>query len=400
MRLVHLADLHLGIRQFQRQTAAGMNQREADVASVFQRVIDKVVQIAPDVVLFAGDVFHNVRPSNQAILHTFGQLSRLTRSLPNTVVIMIAGNHDTPRSSETGGILRLFSPLGVHVVDVEPQRLAFPDRDLSILAVPDISGAKFSYDTDASARYNVFVAHGDMPGSVPDKYGYSEPAALQLAPEEIGFARWSYVALGHHHVYHQLAPNACYAGSIDYTSANIWGERAEERAAKLPGKGMVEYHLDTKKRIFHKIEPARDLIDLPVIEAAGKTAAEIDAAIARHVMAQRGGIDDKIVRQVVRDLPLHVARELDHRALRELRRRALQYHLDTRRPELLRAFPLTTKGGRRPSLKEMMQDYLWSRTLPPEVDRAMLVQLGLKYLDEADARDVAAGAPSPTAEGA
>ena len=66
MRLVHLSDLHLGYRQFQRQTAAGINQREADVASVFRAAIDKIIEIKPEIVLIAGDVFHNVRPPNPA----------------------------------------------------------------------------------------------------------------------------------------------------------------------------------------------------------------------------------------------------------------------------------------------------------------------------------------------
>ena len=33
MRLVHLSDLHLGYRQYQRLTPGGINQREADVAA-------------------------------------------------------------------------------------------------------------------------------------------------------------------------------------------------------------------------------------------------------------------------------------------------------------------------------------------------------------------------------
>ena len=40
MRLVHLADIHLGFRQYQRQTPTGINQREADVGESLQRVID------------------------------------------------------------------------------------------------------------------------------------------------------------------------------------------------------------------------------------------------------------------------------------------------------------------------------------------------------------------------
>jgi len=37
MKLAHHADLHLGFRQFDRQTPKGANQREVDVAEVFKR---------------------------------------------------------------------------------------------------------------------------------------------------------------------------------------------------------------------------------------------------------------------------------------------------------------------------------------------------------------------------
>src|SRR5438132_10853180 len=109
VRLVHLSDLHLGYRQYQRLTPGGVNQREADVATTFRVAIDRIIAIAPEVIVVAGDVFHSVRPTNQAILHAFIQFARLMHSLPNTVVVVVAGNHDTPRSTETGGILQLFS---------------------------------------------------------------------------------------------------------------------------------------------------------------------------------------------------------------------------------------------------------------------------------------------------
>ena len=100
MRLVHLSDLHLGFRQYQRFTPMGINQREHDVALAFRKAIDKTIELQPDIVLFAGDVFHNVRPTNPAIIHAFKQLSRLTQMLPDAIVVMVAGNHDTPRTSE------------------------------------------------------------------------------------------------------------------------------------------------------------------------------------------------------------------------------------------------------------------------------------------------------------
>src|SRR5438552_5665152 len=98
MRLVHLSDLHLGYRQYQRLTPGGINQREADVARTFTLAVNRVVAAAPDVVVVAGDVFHTVRPTNQAILHAFAQLGRMTQALPEAIVVVVAGNHDTPRS--------------------------------------------------------------------------------------------------------------------------------------------------------------------------------------------------------------------------------------------------------------------------------------------------------------
>ena len=67
MKLAHIADSHLGIRQYHRQTPTGINQREADVANAFRGVIDDVIAQHPDVVVIAGDLFHSVRPTNAAI---------------------------------------------------------------------------------------------------------------------------------------------------------------------------------------------------------------------------------------------------------------------------------------------------------------------------------------------
>src|SRR5688500_20401281 len=107
-------------------------------------------------------------------------------------------------------------------------------------------------------------------------------------------------------------------------------------------------------------------------------------------------IDEKIVRLVLRDTPRHIARERDQKALREYKRRALHFHLDARRPEMMR---LAASGapGRRPTLRETVESYIGKRSLAPGGDRAALVQLGTFYLPEAAAgASVAAGAtPSP-----
>src|SRR5215212_7343275 len=202
MRLVHLSDLHLGYRQYQRLTPAGINQREADVAAAFRRAVDKVIALAPELVVIAGDVFHNVRPTNPAILHSFHQFARLTAALPGVPVVIVAGNHDTPRAADLA-----------------------PDPD---------------------ARHNVLLLHGEVEGMLPAHLAGADRAALEISTEQLGAHRWGYVALGHYHVYREIAPNAYYSGSLEYTSANTWGELIEERQGNVPGKGMIEHDLATE----------------------------------------------------------------------------------------------------------------------------------------------------------
>lgn len=386
MRLVHLSDLHLGYRQFQRQTAAGINQREADVAQVFKAAIDKVIELEPDLVLIAGDVFHNVRPPNPAILLAFTQFSRLVHSLPAATVVMVAGNHDAPRSAETVCILRLFAPLGIHVVDSEARRLTFPDRDLAVLAVPDTLAPKPALSPDPAFGHNVLVMHSELRGIIPLSNADTERAALQVDPDDIGFDRWSYVAMGEYHIHRKLHANAFYSGALEYTSFNIWGELQEEKEARLPGKGIIEYDLGRRKKVFHPLAPARPLVDLPLIDGRGLAAGEVDAVIRDNIAGWPGGIDDYIVRQVILDIPRHVSRELDQKALREYKRRALSFQLEPRRPEVTRQHG-SGAAGRRASLTDTVRDWLGSRTLPPDVPRDALVDLGLRYLREAEAAE-------------
>ncbi len=382
MRLVHLSDLHLGFRQYQRLTPAGINQREADVARTFQLAIDRIIELQPELVVVAGDVFHNVRPTNPAILHAFNQFARLTKALPQTAVVMIAGDHDTPRATETGCILRLFSQAGLYVVDREPERLAFAEFDLSILAVPHALNRP-ALTPDAHARHNVLVFHGDVPGVRPEHLKLVDPAAVEVSREELMRAAWSYIALGHYHVYHEVLPNAYYSGSIDYTNVDIWSELRDEQQKHVAGKGIIEHDLDTGEHTFHVLPTSRQIVDTQPINARGLGVGEVNALIRAAVEAIPGGIEDKIVRVLVWDLPRHVARELDHRQFRDYKRQALHFHLDTRRPEVAR-IQASGGPGRRPSLAEVVREKLQARPLENDIDRGELVDLGLRYLRDAE----------------
>ena len=398
MRLVHLSDLHLGFRQFQRTTPAGINQREADVAKSFTNAIDKIIALRPDIVCIAGDVFHTVRPTNPAILHAFTQFSRLMRELPDAIVVIAAGNHEMPRSSESTCILKLFSQIGIHVADTGPRQLRFPEQGLSIFAVPDIDNQLLTWEPDPSARYNIVVAHAEVEGIHPESNGPDDHAALHVPTAVLDSPEWSYIALGHYHVYRKVGMNAYYSGATDYSSSSIWTEIATQKAQKLPGKGIIERDLDTGKQTFHPLPVVREFLDLPPIEGRGMAAADLDASIAGAAQRIIGGIDGKVVRLVARDVPRHVVRELDHKALRDLQRRALHFHLDTRRPEVIRSTDRSGSPGRRPSLADTLRESLRSRVLTSDIDREQLIELGLKYLDDAEHAGALQGASAPQDE--
>jgi exonuclease SbcD len=392
VKLAHIADPHLGIRQYHRQTPSGINQREADVAEAFRMAIGDVISAAPDAIVIAGDLFHSVRPTNAAIVFAFRQFQRLREALPDVPVALIAGNHDTPRSVETGSILRLFAEAGVQVATDEARRLIYPERDLSILAVPRqaiLAPEPPALVPEGPQKYQIQLVHLEVAGEYPVGRGGAEYGGAVLDRRDLHIEDWTYVALGHYHTQHQVAPNAWYAGALDYIGPNIWGEAADEVDHGSHGKGWLLVDLETGRVERRPLPSARRVLDLEPIKAEGKSADAIDALIAERVASVLGGIVDKIVRLRVFDIPRHVARELNYTAVRGFKNDALHFHLDLRKPELHRISGMGTPG-RRQTLPELVSSYLEGRPLPAELDRAAFVRLGRELMDTVE-RDLAGG---------
>jgi exonuclease SbcD len=387
VKLAHIADSHLGIRQYHRQTPTGINQREADVANAFRGVIDDVIAQHPDVVVIAGDLFHSVRPTNAAIVFAFRQFQRLRDALgPDAPIVIVAGNHDTPRSSETGSILRLFEELGISVAVDEARRFDFPALDLSVLAVPHpalLDPDPPEIRPSGPARFHVLAIHAEAPDLLPAGRQSLEYGGVIVTPEQIGSGSWNYVAWGHYHVRHQVARKEWYPGALEYTSTNIWGERAEEEANGIDTKSWLMVDVATGEVTPHSVQHARRVIDLPPLYADGLGAPELDAAIADRVGSVPGGIAQQIVRLVVFDVPRTVARELSHAQIRAWKAAALHFHLDLRRPLSTRATGVGAPG-RRQTLPEVVRDWLSERMLPGEIDREQFVARGVELVEQAE----------------
>jgi exonuclease SbcD len=392
VKLAHIADPHLGARQYHRQTANGLNQREADVAQAFRAAVDGVIAARPDIVVVAGDLFHTVRPTNAAIVFAFRQLQRLRDALPGAPVVLIAGNHDTPRSSETGSILRLFVELGVTVAIDEARRIVFPELDLAVLAVPHetlMAPERPVLRPEGSERRQVLLLHAEIEGVFPfDRTGL-EYGGVSVARRDLHLDQWTYVALGHYHVQHEVAPRAWYAGALEYVSPNLWGELGDDLAHGLDRKGWLLVDLDAGTVERQPVPLSRAVLDLEPVRAEGLTAAEVDGLIAARVARVSGGVRDRIVRLRVYDVPRHVARELDHATIRALKAEALHFHLDVRPPETQRLLGVGSPG-RRQTLPELLGEYLARRPLPGDVDRDAFVRKGVELL-EAVERDLVDG---------
>lgn len=387
MRLAHLADPHLGFRQYHRLTARGQNQRESDVAQAFSRAIDGVIAQAPDAVVVAGDIFHAVRPTNAAILHAVREFTRLQRELPRVPVIVIAGNHDTPRSSDTVSIFGLLHEIGVYVAHDRARRFDFQALDLAVLAVPHqalFEQPRPALEPSGDERYQVLVLHGETPGLFGDDRTLAEPGGAYLTTADLTGGAWSYVALGHYHVQHEVQSRVWYSGALDYVSPNSWGELREERHHLTPGKGWLLVDLDTGVVTPQPIVPPRRVIDLPWLDAAGLAAGELDRLMAEAIAVAPGGIDDAVVRLVVRNVPRAVAREVDHAAIRSWKTQALHLHLDLRRPTDAPHRSGSGAPGGRQTLAELVTDYLGDRRLPPGMDRGQFVAEGQAFLESVE----------------
>jgi predicted phosphodiesterase len=379
LKIAHLADLHLGYRAYHRVNARGGNVREADVADAFRQAVNRVTELRPDLVLVAGDIFHTVRPSNTAIADAFRQFSLLADRLPDVPIVMIAGNHDSPRSADTGNILNLFREIdGVRVVCDECRTIRLPEIDTSILCLPHVSlstGEEVPMEPDSASKHNVLMLHGTIRGEAADKklLYMSEYGGAEIAEEKLVYGDWDYVALGHYHKMEDLAANAWYPGGLERTSTNIWFEREE--------KGFLLYSTRSGRAEFEAVQ-TRPMVDLPRIEAVGLGAAELDETIRASVERIPDGLRGKIVRLVIHDVPRAIVRELNHKRIREWKAEAVHFHLDARPPEVRRRGDANAPV-RRQTLQEQVAAYIrkdW-KLRDPKLDREQLAEMGVTYVD-------------------
>jgi DNA repair exonuclease SbcCD nuclease subunit len=220
MRILHFSDTHLGFQAFDRVNDAGVNTREQDVYDAFERVIQRTLEIKPDLVIHSGDFFHRPSPSNRALTFGLEQLRKIgDAGIP---IVIIAGNHETPKTIYNSPILRALNTLD-HVFPVFGEtweKHSF--GEVVIHGVPHINDQRILLQElqklqPEPGKFNILMLHT----SLGKRYLMEEYGEQIFPPEfEAKLAEFQYIALGHWHNVQAvtLHPNAWYSGSIERLS--------------------------------------------------------------------------------------------------------------------------------------------------------------------------------------
>jgi len=88
MKLLHLSDLHVG------KNLHHYSLKE-DQEYVFNQIIERAKEEAPEACLICGDVYDKSVPSAEAVSLFDSFLTGLCNALPNMTIMIIAGNHDS-----------------------------------------------------------------------------------------------------------------------------------------------------------------------------------------------------------------------------------------------------------------------------------------------------------------
>lgn len=251
MTIIHFSDTHLGFSDLDIVDEHGVNQREADFYKAFSDVIDAIIETRPDYVIHTGDLFHRASPSNRAITFALTQLKRFEKlKIP---LVIIAGNHSTPRTSTSSPILEALKTLDDVYAVFEQKYEKVEFSDIVFHALPHINDERIIPDELEKIEANIDENKKNvlmMHCSVGAHYLMHEFGEWVFPKEkEYLFTKMDYVALGHWHGFGPVGKhkNVFYAGSTERTSSS---DKREE-------KGYVLLSLDNTLTLEHKSVPLR-----------------------------------------------------------------------------------------------------------------------------------------------
>lgn len=290
MKIVHIADTHLGRAGFNKTTEDGSNLRETLIYNNFIASIEKIIRSKPDVIIHAGDLFDVVHPKTKAYTTVLTALDMLYAA--DIQLVAIAGNHSMQKTMYN------ISPFAV-INHYDSLYAAYSFKydhieigDTIFHLIPNMLHAedyhKAYKEIAMDSNYaNILVTHG-LATTIQDRK-LSTVAEFEL-DENILTDKFDYIALGHYHGQMQVMPNTWYSGSIEYLT---YGEIGDV-------KGGLVFDTD-KHTVSHLDLPHIPMVDLGTIfykgaftNCANRTINEIQDIIIDR-MDEKGRMDNSMV---------------------------------------------------------------------------------------------------------
>ena len=317
---VHASDLHLGYAQY------GLEARRQDFDNAFTELVDKTIELKPDFMIIAGDLFHHARPSNTTLENTIRNFKRLKDvEIP---VLTVDGSHDSAPNAITGTILTPLDSAGLVIHLPRHEEACWRKLNTCyVYGIPNFRSQRRTNEalpaflaekppTPDPSVANIFVLHGavDLP-SVKPPYIEAE-VSPELIPD--GF---NYYAAGH---VHNGYMGKFKTGLLVYSGCT---ETVSYDEAKLK-KGFIHVTMDEKGKVsprFVELTSPRKFVVLER-EFTGMNSAKITELAVQMVESadEEGAVIIPVLKGV---LPAETSRgEVDIAKVRAAAEKALLVH--------------------------------------------------------------------------
>ena len=312
MKIVHMADSHLGFSSFSRVDKNGRNLIEEKIYEGFDQVIDRIVQLRPDAVVHAGDVFHHVRPRIRPLYIFKKGLARLSEA--GIPVIIIAGNHDAPKSYSSSSPFLIYEGSRDLNIAHKNQYENFEVGDHNFHCIPSCLAQEDYLDEFGKIKRSdkdVLVMHGLVESLSNKKLRTLGEHELK---DSLLKSDFDYIALGHYHGQARISENAWYSGSIEYFN---FGEASDT-------KGILLVDLERREVKQIEIRP-KYMIDRPSIDCSGMSSSELAEVLLN--LCDPEEIRDRIIRINLKNVQRSSFRNLNHVRLNRLSSTALYFKI-------------------------------------------------------------------------
>lgn len=263
LRMLHLADLHLGYEPvFLGDEKSKTRQRERD--ALLTRAVDYAIDPANaiDMVVIVGDLFETHKPEGALVQEVIRQIGRL--QMAGLFVVTVPGNHDEisyhtsvyrEKRNAWPGVL-VGNPMPELVASTEVRGVPIRFYSLAYTAGLTRVQALGSFPRSAEPGLHIAAFHGSLDWDAGDR-------SLPLRSEDLAKAGYSYVALGHIHQYVEMKAGrtpAIYPGAV------------EGKSLSDPGVGhftIVEFEKDKVNLKRHPVavrQHRSDVLDVSAID--------------------------------------------------------------------------------------------------------------------------------------